>query len=117
MKDTNELTIAELEAKLAEATKLKANLSAVESTGDFILGDNYFLRCITYHYTGTVVRETDSTITLDKCCWIADSGRFADAIEGGKFSEVEPYGDGVMIFKQSIVDAKAVTFKLPTKQV
>lgn len=55
--------------------------------------ENVFIRTVTYHFTGEVVRETDTTITLTKAAWVADSGRFAAAMRTGEFAEVEPYPD------------------------
>lgn len=65
-----------------------------------------YIRTVTYHYTGEVLDENDTTIVLTKAAWIADSGRFADAMKTGIFSEIEPYPDAfeVVINRGSIVD-------------
>lgn len=65
-----------------------------------------FIRTVTYHYTGEVLEETKSEFVLVKAAWIADSGRFGEAMKTGVFSEVEPYPDEmeVSIPKGCIVD-------------
>jgi hypothetical protein len=79
-----------------------------------------FVRTVTYHYVGVVQKETPTILVLTKCAWIADSGRFADAMASGNFSEVEPYPPTmpVTIYKQSIVDCCPYdSKKLPLKQL
>ena len=52
-----------------------------------------FIRTVTSYYTGEVLEENDLEIVLVKAAWIADTGRFAQAMATGEFSEVEPYPD------------------------
>jgi hypothetical protein len=43
---------------------------------------------------------------LEDAAWIADTGRFADALKSGKFNEVEPFPDGqVIVGRGAIIDA------------
>lgn len=71
------------------------------------IGQGYFIRTITYHLTGVLVAVTDTELVLRDAAWIADSGRFTQAMAGGEFSEVEPWPDGalVLVGRGSIVDA------------
>lgn len=55
-----------------------------------------FVRTVTHYYTGRVVGVSDKAILLEDAAWIADTGRFADALRTGILSEVEPYPDGVI---------------------
>lgn len=57
------------------------------------IGKAYFIRALTYHYTGRVVASNDKFVTLRDAAWIADSGRFATALATGEMEEVEPYPD------------------------
>ena len=81
---------------------------------------NVFIRTVTYHYAGQVLSETKDTITLIKCCWVADSGRFTQAMETGNFGagETEPYPADmpVTIFKSAIVDMCPYCGTLPIAQ-
>lgn len=78
-----------------------------------------FIRTVTYHYTGEVMSETKDEIVLINAAWIADSGRFAQAMSSGEFSEVEPYPDEfqVAIKQGSITDiVRNWPHDLPRKQ-
>lgn len=81
------------------------------------IGKPYLIRTVTHYYTGKLVAVTDQELLLEDAAWIADTGRFADAVRGGSFLEVEPFPDGeVIIGRGSIIDACAVPFALPRSQ-
>ena len=79
----------------------------------FELGKCYFVRTVTYHYTGRLVSVTESDLVLDEAAWIADSGRFSNAIATGSLSEVEPYPGKVILSRGAIVDACEWNHMLP----
>jgi len=89
---------------------------------EFEIGKKYFIRTISYHYVGEVIKETNNFISLVKASWIADSGRFYDAMKEGieitSSSEIEPYPVDltVKININSIVDFCEYKHKLPIKQ-
>ena len=82
------------------------------------IGENYFLRTVTHHFTGKLVAIHASEIVLAQAAWIADDGRFAAAVKDGTFNEVEPFpADAeVIVNRASLVDALKITFKLPCSQ-
>jgi hypothetical protein len=84
----------------------------------FILGNNYYIRTVTFHYTGTIVGINDKEILLSNAAWIADSGRWTQAIGQGFLDEVEPYPDDVIIIvnRQALCDASPWKHKLPRVQ-
>jgi hypothetical protein len=59
--------------------------------GFWIKGQNYFIRCVTNYFVGELVDISDSEIILAKASWVADTGRFYDAMAKGSLNEVEPY--------------------------
>ena len=67
---------------------------------------NTFIRTVTSYYTGEVIEENETEIVLVKAAWIADTGRFAQAMATGDFSEVEPYPDThqVCVARSSVID-------------
>ena len=72
----------------------------------FKLGANYFIRTVTHHHTGRLVEVTPTELVLEDAAWIADSGRFADALKTCSFNEVEPFPSGhVIIGRGALVDA------------
>ena len=87
--------------------KIKDQLLADElvdiSTLDDLVGQKLFIRTVTYHMTGEVVKRMGAFIQLKDAAWIADSGRFNEAIKNGTLSEVEPVGTA-WINLSSVVD-------------
>lgn len=89
----------------------KINISNLQ---DFV-GKKVFLRTVTYHLVGRVVKVVGSLLFLEEASWVADSGRFTDAIKEGELSEVEPLGDWFVNFT-TVVDGGFWNHDLPTKQ-
>ena len=56
---------------------------------DFV-GKQLFIRTVTYHLIGKVDRKVGNFFHLTNASWVADSGRFMNAIKEGKLNEVEP---------------------------
>lgn len=83
------------------------------------IGENYFIRTVTFHYTGRLKAVYDNELVIDTAAWIAVDGRYADAVAKGTYSEIEPYPDDreVIIGRGSVVDAVIITHPLPRKQV
>ena len=79
------------------------------------IGKKVFIRTVTHHYTGRVLGLSDNFITLVDVSWIADDGRFNEAIAKGTLNEVEPYPDGleVDIGIGAIIDVCEWKHKLP----
>ena len=87
--------------------KIKDQLLADElvdiSTLDDLVGQKLFIRTVTYHMTGKVVKRMGAFIQLETAAWIADSGKFSTAIKTGELSEVEFVGT-MWVNLSSIVD-------------
>ena len=83
---------------------------------DAINGADVLIRTVTMIYTGRVVGIDAHTIALDEAAWIADTGRFADALTTGNLSEVEPYPDTVYVARAAVVDITFWTHDLPRVQ-
>jgi hypothetical protein len=88
-----------------------------ENNHPYIIGKNYFIRTVTHHYTGKLESVFDKEITLSSVAWIADSGRFQQALETSNFSEVEMYPKDVTVIigRGAILDCSEIV-KLPTTQ-
>jgi len=98
---------------------LNAGETPVESDvfQPFDIGCNYLIRTVTHIQTGRVVAVGATEIVLEDAAWIADTGRFADALENTEFSEVEPFPAGrrVIVGRGAVVDAVQVV-TLPRSQ-
>ena len=70
------------------------------------IGKNYFIRTVTNYYTGTLLWVGTQEIMMENVSWIADTGRFSNALKDSTLNEVEPYPEGpVIIGRGSIIDA------------
>lgn len=81
---------------------------------DDYLGQNVFIRTVTNFYTGKVEKTTKTTMTLSTAAWIADTGRFNEAVKTGVFAEVEPYKEDIKVNLGSFEDISVIPV-LPTE--
>ena len=85
------------------------HLSVAALDGDFCpfeIGEIYLIRTVTMIDVGRVVAASHKWIVLEDAAWIADTGRFSDALKSCEFSEVEPFPDGrVIIGAGAVIDA------------
>ena len=77
---------------------------------DEYVDKSVFIRTVTNFYTGKVEKTTKTTMTLSSACWIADTGRFNEAMESGEFSEVEPYFNDIKLNLLSFEDITEIPF-------
>jgi len=57
-----------------------------------LIGRKFFFRTVTYHLVGRVENAMGMFLCLTDASWVADSGRFMNAIKEGTLKEVEPVG-------------------------
>ena len=86
----------------------------IESLQDMV-GEKFFFRTITYHLTGRVKKVIGHILELENAAWIADSGRFMNAIKEGTLKEVEPVGRAYINI-QSVTDFFPWKHPLPESQ-
>lgn len=77
---------------------------------------NVIVRTVTHYYTGRIIAIRDGFMTLADAAWIADTGRWSDALCTGKLNEVEPYPGVVHISLGAIVDYSPWQHPLPREQ-
>lgn len=111
----DDMTLGELREIAALFNK---SVPAASSDSPWEVGENYFIRTVTHHFTGKLVEVHAGELVLEQAAWIADDGRFADAVSKGAFNEVEPFPPEarVIVNRGSLVDALKITFKLPCSQ-
>jgi hypothetical protein len=114
------MNIEELTIKEArEIANLFASLPTRPSQPDSVweIGEKYFFRTVTLYYTGVLESVTDNELVLKQAAWIADTGRFNEAMETGEFNEVEvyPQDTSVILNRSSMIDACRIS-SIPTKQ-
>jgi hypothetical protein len=76
-------------------------------------GEKYFIRTVTMHIIGTLLDIEGSELLLKNAVWVADSGRFYNALKTGQLEEVEPFVNDVIINRGSIVDATVWNHEIP----
>lgn len=92
--------------------------ASVVHTHPFTLNGNYLIRTVTMTLTGRLIGVYSKELVLENAAWIADTGRFHEALRTGNFSEVEPFPNGrVIVGRGSIIDMFEVSFALPRSVV
>lgn len=101
-----------MDIKLSELRELVAP----RLTHSFTVGTKYLIRTVTMYYTGKLTAVTDTDLVLSCAAWIADTGRFHDALKTGIFNEVEPFVHDVIISRAVVIDATQWNHALPEVQ-
>lgn len=121
-KQTVELAKQELEKELQELEVLenkvkskKSNLEYEKLEVPFQVGKAYFIRTVTYFATGRVRAIVGNFLVLDEAAWIADTGRFSNALATGVLNEIEPVDVDMYLNLNSITDAFVWKHNLPNK--
>jgi hypothetical protein len=109
--DIDKLTIGE-----ARELSRMFNRGESASSEPWVVGANYLIRTVTMIDTGRLVAVTPTELVLEDAAWIADTGRFADAVAKAEFNEVEPFPSGrVIIGRGALIDAVEIT-QVPRSQ-
>ncbi len=90
--------------------------SSKSPSHSFEVGRSYLIRTVTLYYTGRLQEVTDSDLVLVDAAWIADTGRFHDALKTGELNEVEPFINPVIIPRGCVIDSTIWTHPLPRRQ-
>ena len=96
--------------------KVSKKVSKKENDFSDLIGKSFFFRTVTYHLIGKVKNILNGTfLQLENASWVADSGRFTQAIKDGTLSEVEPVGEAY-INMETVSDFFPWKHALPTEQ-
>ena len=105
----NDLTIGQAK-ELAAMFGTQGAVSPTTDASAWEIGKNYLIRTVTMIDTGRLVAVTNQELVLEDAAWIADTGRFSDAVKKASFSEVEPFPDGrVIIGRGAVIDAVVIS--------
>lgn len=111
MIDINNLTITQARELISSLSGFGA---ATPENHAYPVGKSVFIRTVTMSYTGQLLRVTAGELVIGNAAWIADSGRWAEALRTGNLNEVEPYPDGdVIVSRASVVDVSPWAHPLP----
>lgn len=94
--------------------KQETKKQKVVMSNPWAIGQTYLIRTVTLYYTGKLVDVFEHEIVLEDAAWVADTGRFAAALEKGTLNEVEPFPVGrVIVGRGAIIDASVWMHDLP----
>lgn len=101
--------------KIKEQLGDNFQVEEVNSYNDLV-GKKVFLRTVTYHLVGEVVKIVGDLMFLKKATWVADSRRFSEAVKNGfsNEAELEYVGDWFVNIK-AITDGGIWKHKLTEK--
>ena len=87
--------VIEMSDELYERLKEEITIDGGKEVNNYedLVGGKYYFRTVTYHSVGEVKKIVGRFAYLKNASWIADSGRFNEAIKNGTLNEVEPVGD------------------------
>lgn len=105
--DINDLTLGQIK-------ELTSNIN--KSEHPYEIGKAYFIRTVTMNHIGVIEKVFDNEIVLSSASWIADSGRFHNALRDGTLSEVEPFIGNVIVGRNAIIDVSCWSHDLPRAQ-
>ena len=101
---------------IGEAKQLFAMFGSNNAASEhpYEVGENYFIRTVTHYFTGRLTAVFNHELVLEDVAWIADTGRYHEALAGKGFEEIEPYPEGsVVLGRGAIIDAHVITIALP----
>lgn len=98
--------------------EIKQLLGSDKLTEDhpFKVGESYLIRTVTMIQVGRLEWVGDKELVLSSASWVADTGRFYDAIKDGKLDEVEPFTNDIVVGRGAIIDATIWCHSLPKEQ-
>jgi hypothetical protein len=112
--DIDKLTVKEAMGRLEEAEQIRKifNMPASAAPGaaaddsHWPVGKNVFIRTVTHHLVGKLVKVTPQELVLQDAAWVADDGRFSTCIKDGVVSEAEAVPDGqVLVGRAALIDS------------
>lgn len=86
-----------------ESSLMTTDLSQSDITF-LVIGKIYLFRTVTMIYLGRIKAMTKTELLLEECAWIPETERWAQCVAHGKFKEVEPYTNDVILFKAALLD-------------
>ena len=82
-----------------------------------LIGEPVFIRTVTMYYVGRLKEVYEHELVLTECSWVADTGRFHNALKDGVFSEVEPFvSEEVIVARGGLIDVCHWGHAIPTEQ-
>lgn len=105
----DDLTIRDAR-KLSRLFGARSESARASEDAHWEIGKIYLIRTVTMIDTGRLVAVTPQELVLEDAAWIAETGRFTQAVQKAEFGEVEPFPDGrVIVGRAAVIDAIQIT--------
>jgi len=108
----NELTIGEAK----ELKSMFCGSCAPIKDHPYTIGKAYLVRAVTLYYIGILKSVYQHELLFSSASWVADTGRYYDALKTGKLNEVEPILGDLIVGRGSIVDIVEWSHTPPKEQ-
>ena len=82
----------------------KGETMEIKEHRPYRIGQSYLIRTVTHHYIGILKWIGDKELVISSASWIADDGRYYNALKDGTLNEVEPIIGDAIIGRGSIID-------------
>ena len=105
------VVVVVVDRRVQAAERFKMKKAKVRSP--LVLGAAVIVRTVTHYYTGRIVLLTEHEIVLDEAAWVADTGRWANALSTGSLVEVEPFPGIVLVMRGAVIDVSPWAHPLP----
>lgn len=110
------MNIEELTLKQIRELQSLLGGTQVDKSHPFKVGESYLIRTVTMTQVGRLEAVHEQELVLSSASWVADTGRFYDALKTGKLNEVEPFPNEAIVGRGAICDAVIWTHTLPREQ-
>jgi len=102
----NSLTLGDIK----ELRSILSGGSDAQLGTSMAIGRKVFIRSVTHYHVGRVVSVTAHEVVLDDASWVADSGKWGEALAKGTLSEHEPFpGLAIVRLRPSNTDPERET--------
>lgn len=98
------VNLDDVTVKQLREIKTMCGISGENKVHPYNIGQSYLIRTVTHHYIGQMKWVGDAELVLSSASWIADDGRYHNALKDGTLNEVEPIIGDAIIGRGSIVD-------------
>lgn len=109
-----QVTLSELKELFTPLNQVNAKSVSNEICGsDFETGKHYTIMTVLGWYKGTLIKETEKTLTLVDASWVSETERFSEYVkDDSKVKEEEPFmkETKVIIERTSIIGS----FQIPS---
>lgn len=77
------------------------------------VGQAVLIRTVTHYHVGVIVEINKDHFVLERVSWVADTGRFGEALANGTLAQVEQFPGLVAVSRGSWVDIAPWNHALP----